>query len=252
MPVGRRAARPSASTASPSAGPRSRMLDLLGDVLKRGAGAGRHRRRRLPRRGQGLLGPGPARAGRDGQARPRAAPRAARLRRQVGGGRLDLRLLARRPSSALVDEAVALARITAPDALSGLPDPAELAQADARTSTSTTPPATISRPRTKIELARRGRGRGARGRSAHHQLRGRRVRRPPRPLRLRLEPRLRRRLRDVELQPLGLARSRRENGAACSATAGTTSRASAPASTRRRRSAARPPRARCGVSAPAR
>ena len=59
-------------------------------------------------------------------------------------------------------------------------------------------------PEDKIELARRCEAAALAARSAHHQLRGRRFRRPARPLRLRGQPRLRRRVRDLVLQPVRL------------------------------------------------
>jgi len=55
-----------------------------------------------------------------------------------------------------------------------------------------------------------GRGGGARERSAHHQLGGRGLRRSPRSLRLRDQPRLRRPLRDLVVQPLSFSGGLRE------------------------------------------
>ena len=72
----------------------------------------------------------------------------------------------------LVDEAVSLSRITAPDELSGLPEASALAREI---------PALDLHDPTGHDLSPGGenrarpalRGRGARGRSAHHELRGR-------------------------------------------------------------------------------
>ena len=111
----------------------------------------------------------------------------------------------------------------------GLPDASELAR-DLPQLDLSDPTGHDLEPEDKIELARRARGGGPRGRPAHHELRGRRLLRPPRPLRLRDEPRVRRGVRDLVVLALRVAGGlggRR----ACSGTAGTTSRASARGST---------------------
>ena len=104
----------------------------------------------------------------------------------------------------LVEEAVSLARITSPDELSGLPD-ADLLARDL-------PQLDLSDP-TGHDLDARGQDRagaprgsgGPRGRPADQELRRRRLLRPPRPLRLCDEPRVRGGVRDLVVLALGVA-----------------------------------------------
>ncbi len=110
--------------------------------------------------------------------------------------------------------------------------------------------ATISVPRRRSSwpAARGGR---ARGRSPHHQLRGRGLQRSARALRLRDQPRLRGRVRDVLVQPRGLPGGERERRDAARLLVPRHPR-SARCSRRRRRSAATRRGARCAASAPGR
>ena len=79
--------------------------------------------------GDSLDGRRPPRRGREGAARPRQAPRPARLRRRAQR-RSSRPPTSRAPSlEQLAADAVALARVTAPDPFSGLPDASELATA---------------------------------------------------------------------------------------------------------------------------
>ena len=103
-------------------------------------------------------------------------------------------------------------------------------------------------PEAKIEMAAPGRGRRARVRPAHHELGGRRVRRSTRALRLRHVPRLRPRLRDVELRHQRGARWRRPQRRDAARLLVLDVAASAPASRIRPRSGAPRPRARAAAS----
>ena len=184
--------------------------------------AGRHVRRRLRGGGPVVLGPGPARA--------RWTPSSTRASSTCRCASSSASRWPPRPpptsrgtrSTRLVDEAVSLARHHEPGrAVAGCRTPrcwrADLPHLDLADATGhDLAPEDEDRARPP-----RGGGR-ARGRSAHHELRGRRLLRPPRPLRLRDEPRLRGRVRDVVVLA---SRCRRwpPRAARCSATAGTTS-----------------------------
>ena len=190
-------------------------------------------------------------AGGHGQARPRAAHGAAGLRGQVGGGRLDLGSLARRPGPPGRRGGVARAGHR-PDALPGLPDAALLAREIPDLDLYDDPRGHDLSPEDEDRPGPALRGGRARGGSAHHQLRGRRLRRPPRALRLRHQPRLRGRAtprssfssRGVARWPRATAQMQRDYVVL-------TRPAVAPVSTIPRRSAASRRSARYAASAPA-
>ena len=92
--------------------------------------------------------------------------------------------------------------------------PARAAELAARspTSSSRIPCGHELEPEEKIELARRARRAALESDPAHHELRGRRVLRRPRPLRLRAAATASPAVRDLVVQPLGLAGRRPERG----------------------------------------
>ena len=139
------------------------MRELLADVLKQATRAGRDGRRRLRGGGPVVLGLGAPGPGGEGQARARAAPGAARLRRASRRRPPRPPISRASRSTRLVDEAVALARITAPTSCTpACPTPSELVARRCPTSTSTIPTATTSRPRRRSSwpgAARRPRSR---------------------------------------------------------------------------------------------
>ena len=124
------------------------MIELLTDMLEQARRRGATVGRRLRRRGSVVLDAGSARPGRHGDPLARAAPVASRLRRELGGGGLDVRSVEGVARPARRRGGVAGADHRARRALG----PARILGARAvrcRSSTCTTPLATTSPPRTR-------------------------------------------------------------------------------------------------------